>query len=136
MRIYNGKAASVEMPLFGDDVRVVAPGHGLSRDFMPNDTFLHLVAQSYEEDELALIVSGPFEINMMAKFPSLAPMVVQSIDEAIKRFAPKEEEIVVAEETQKEPEAVGEGEDFVVAEDEETQKEPVAVKKKAAFKRK
>lgn len=100
MRIYNGKSASIEVPLYGDKVRVVAPGFGLSQDFMPNDNFLQLIAQAYEEDQIALIVSGPFEINMLAKFPTLAPMTVQSLDEAISRFV-SEDEVVEAKEEDK-----------------------------------
>lgn len=89
MKIYNGKTGVIELPLVGD-IRILAPSKSLSQDFMPNDKFLELVAKSYESHEIALVVSGHFEMNMLASFPALSSMVCQSVDEAISRFAPKE----------------------------------------------
>ena len=62
---------------------------------MPSDDFLTLVASTFDETEIALIVAGAFEINMCAKNPACTPLVCQSLDEAIERFnpTPKEEEV-------------------------------------------
>ena len=86
MRIYNGKNSQVDLPLATQ--RLSIPSHSVSKDFMPNNEFLSLLASSYDEKELALIVSGPYEINMCANIPAIVTLVVQSLDEAIARFNP------------------------------------------------
>lgn len=102
MRIYNAKNSLIELPLSGG-ARITVGSHSISKDFMPSDYFLGLVASTFEKDEIALIVSGPYEINMCAKNPAVSDKVVQTLDEAIARFSPKkeikvEEEVVVPEE--------------------------------------
>jgi outer membrane biosynthesis protein TonB len=86
MRIYNAKNSQIDLPCGG--VRLTIQAKGLSRDFMPSEEFLNLIAASYERTELALIVGGPFEMNMCAKNAAVTDLVVQSIDEAIQRFNP------------------------------------------------
>jgi hypothetical protein len=101
MRIYNAKNSQIDLPCGG--VRLTIQAKGLSRDFMPSEEFLNLIAASYERTELALIVGGPFEMNMCAKNAAVTDLVVQSIDEAIQRFNPTPVE-VKTEEPIKEPE--------------------------------
>lgn len=84
MRIYNGKNSQVDLPLATQ--RISIPAHSVSKDFMPNNEFLSLLASSYDDKELALIVSGPYEINMCANIPAIVTLVVQSLDEAVARF--------------------------------------------------
>lgn len=118
MRIYNGKNSQLDLPLSGA-TRLVVPALSVSKDFLPSDYFLTMIAQCYEEKDLALIVSGPWEINMCAKNPACNPMVVNTLDEAIERFnpQPKEEKVVVKEEVEAEPEVVqAEKEEKVVEE--------------------
>lgn len=120
MRIYNGKNSQLDLPLSGA-ARLVVPAHSVSKDFLPSDYFLTMIAQCYEDKDLALIVSGPWEINMCAKNPACNPMVVNTLDEAIERFnpQPKEEKVVVVmEEVETEPEVVqaGKEEEMVVEE--------------------
>ena len=90
MRIYNGTKSQVNLPL--GTQRLTIPSHTVSGDFMPNNDFLSLLVSSYGYDELALIVSGPFEITLCSSIPSCAGFVVQSLEEAIERFTPKTEE--------------------------------------------
>ena len=93
MRIYNGKKSQVDLPLSGDVRISIGPG-SVSRDVMPSQEFLSLVATSYDETELALIIGGPYEVNMCAHIPAVAPLIVQSLDAAIQRFqGPKAEPI-------------------------------------------
>jgi hypothetical protein len=79
---------------------------------MPSNEFLSLLVSSYDYNELALIVSGPFEINMCAGVSGSVGFVVQSLDEAIERFAPKEcpkcnqDPCVCNKEKEKEPQPV------------------------------
>jgi len=90
MRIYNAKKSQLDLPLAGSRVTIAA--HTISKDVLPNDDFLTMIAQSFTEKEIALIVSGPYEINMCAKNPACTPLIVQSLDQAIARFNEKKEE--------------------------------------------
>ena len=92
MRIYNAKKSQMDLPI-GSNTRLTIPSHSVSKDIMPSDDFLTLVASTFDETEIALIVAGAFEINMCAKNPACTPLVCQSLDEAIERFnpTPKEE---------------------------------------------
>lgn len=90
MRIYNGKNSQVDIPITNTMRLTVAP-HSVSKDFLPNDEFLTIVPTAYTDKDIALIVGGPYEINMCAKAPAAASLVVQSLDEAIERFTPKSE---------------------------------------------
>lgn len=89
MRVYNGTKSQINLPLSGTQ-RITIPAHSVSGDIMPSNEFLSLLVSSYDYNELALIVSGPFEINMCAGVSGSVGFVVQSLDEAIERFAPKE----------------------------------------------
>lgn len=82
----------MDLPI-GSNTRLTIPSHSVSKDIMPSDDFLTLVASTFDETEIALIVAGAFEINMCAKNPACTPLVCQSLDEAIERFnpTPKEE---------------------------------------------
>lgn len=84
----------MDLPI-GSNTRLTIPSHSVSKDIMPSDDFLTLVASTFDETEIALIVAGAFEINMCAKNPACTPLVCQSLDEAIERFnpTPKEEEV-------------------------------------------
>ena len=88
----------MDLPI-GSNTRLTIPSHSVSKDIMPSDDFLTLVASTFDETEIALIVAGAFEINMCAKNPACTPLVCQSLDEAIERFnpTPKEEEEVKPE---------------------------------------
>ena len=101
MRIYNGKKSQVDLPLATQ--RLSIPSHSVSKDFMPNNEFLSLLASSYDDTELALIVSGPYEINMCANIPAVVTLVVQSLDEAIARFNPPANAALKKEEPKPEP---------------------------------
>ena len=85
MRIYNGTKTSIDLPLTLDQILTIG-SHSVSKDFMPSNAFLSLIASAYDEKELALIVSGPYELNMCASMPVLAPMIVQTLDQAVERF--------------------------------------------------
>lgn len=143
MRIYNGTNSQVDLPLAGSQRITIAP-KSVSGDIMSSTELLSLLVTSYTTDELALVVSGPFEINQCAQIPTSASYVVQSLDEAIKRFAPKDEE--KKEETvsepvvEPEPEPVDEAEEEVKEEVEsnpeaEEEKEEEAPKKKKGGKK-
>lgn len=90
MRIYNGKNSQVDMPL-ANGQRITIASKSVSGDIMPSNEFLSLLVTSYDYSEIALIVSGPFEINMCSQVSCCAGFVVNSLEEAIERFVPKEE---------------------------------------------
>ena len=101
MRIYNGTKSQLGIPL-SNLVKLTIGPNSVSQDFLPNETFMNTIAASFTDKQIALVVSGPFAFNFCAKFPSLTPMIAQSLDEAIKRFYPalnknKSDEKVVKE---------------------------------------
>ena len=96
MRIYNGTNSQLDLPLSGTQ-RISVPPHSVSGDIMPSNEFLSLLVSSFDYSEIALIVSGPYEINMCAGVSGSVGFVAQSLDEAIERFAEKEDVMPVAE---------------------------------------
>lgn len=91
MRIYNGKKTQLDLPL-GGTTRILVQPFSVSKDFLPSDYFLLMMAQCFTKDDLAIIISGPTEINLCAKNPACSEMVVQSLEEAISRFNSPEED--------------------------------------------
>ena len=92
MRIYNGTNSNVDIPLSGIQRLQISP-KSVSGDFLPSNEFLSLLVTGYDYKEIALIVSGPYEINMCSGVPGAVGFVVQSLEEAIERFNPKEEKV-------------------------------------------
>lgn len=104
MRIYNGTGAQIDVPLTPSQRLIIAPRQ-VSQEFLPNDRFIELMACCYTAEQIALVVNGPFEINMCSRVASVAPMVATSVDEAIRRFLGEETvvpEVVDTEEVKNE----------------------------------
>jgi len=93
MRIYNGTKSQLDLPLSGIQRISIAP-HAVSGDILPSTEFLSLMVTSFDYSEIALIVSGPYEINMCANVSGCAGFIAQSLEEAIERFSNKEEKKV------------------------------------------
>lgn len=123
MRIYNGTNSQLDLPLSGTQ-RISVPPHSVSGDIMPSNEFLSLLVSSFDYSELALIVSGPYEINMCAGVSGSVGFVAQSLDEAIERFAKKEDVMPVEEEVEEKTEEQIEAEVKPVVEEEN---EPVCM---------
>ena len=99
MGIFNGTSYQRGLPEAGND-RLTIPPKSPSGNIMCGSDFLSLLITSYDTSEVAIIVSGPFEISACAKVPAAVNYVVQSLDEAIQRFSipvEKVEEPVVEE---------------------------------------
>lgn len=92
MRIYNGTKSMLDLPLTGMQ-RLSIPPHAVSGDFMPTNNFLSLLVTTFDYSELAVIVSGPYEISMCAGVPGSVGFVVQTLEEAIERFSEKSPEV-------------------------------------------
>ena len=88
MRIYNGTKSMLDLPLTGIQ-RLSIPPLAVSGDFMPTNEFLSLLVTTFDYNELAIIVSGPYEISMCAGVSGTVGFVVQSLEEAIERFTEK-----------------------------------------------
>ena len=88
MRIYNGTKSQLDLPLTGTQ-RIQIPSRSVSGDILPNNEFLSLLVASYDYSEIALIVSGPYEINMCSQVSGAVGFVASSLEEAIVRFTPK-----------------------------------------------
>ena len=85
MRIYNGTNSLIDLPIT-NRVRLTIPAHSVSKEFMPSDDFINLIVRVYQSSDIALIISGPYELNMCAKNPSVTPLIVHTLDEAVIRF--------------------------------------------------
>ena len=95
MRIYNAKRAQIEMPL-SNGTKLVIPGNSISGEFMPNSTVISVFMASYTPAEVAFVISGPYEISMLSNFAGSGAYVVSSVEEAVARFAPKEDPTTTA----------------------------------------
>lgn len=102
MRIYNGTKSQLDLPLSGIQRISIAP-HAVSGDILPSTEFLSLMVTSFDYSEIALIVSGPYEINMCANVSGCAGFIAQSLEEAIERFSNKEEKKVEENKVEEEP---------------------------------
>lgn len=118
MRIYNGKNSQVDIPLATQ--RVTIGPKSVSKDLMPSTEMLQLLSTSFDDSEIALIVSGPTELNLCAGVPSCTPLVVQSLDEALVRFNGGDVKPEPKPEKKEEPVV----EEPVVEEKEEKEEEP------------
>lgn len=145
MRIYNGTNSQLNLP-FSAKERITIEPMSPSGNIMCSNEFLSLLISSYTTDEVAIIVSGPFEINACANVPAAVNYVVQSLDEAIQKFAipsdeaketvePKVEEEVadelIPQATEEEVEA-----ESVTEEEPKPEVEAVVTKKKNGKKKK
>ena len=90
MRIYNATKAQIEMPL-SNGTKLVISSNTVSGEFMPNSTIISVFMSTYTTSEIAFIVSGPYEIAMLSNFVGSGEYVVSSVEEAVARFAPKED---------------------------------------------
>ena len=91
MRIYNAKNSQIDIPLVAGGERLTVAAKSVSRDFMPNKDFLSLIAPAFDYNELALIVSGPYEISMCSQVSCIPGFVVNSLEDAILRFTKGED---------------------------------------------
>ena len=91
MRIYNGTNSQVNLPFVGKE-RISIEPKSVSGNIGCTNELISLIVTSYTTDELAIVVAGPYELSMTSSNPVAVNYVVQSLDEAIQRFAPKSEE--------------------------------------------
>jgi outer membrane biosynthesis protein TonB len=91
MRIYNGTKSTLTLPFSGGENLTIA-SKTPSGNVLCSKEFLTMLVTSYNTDEVAIIASGPFELTACANVPTATNYVVQSLDEAIKRFNPVVEE--------------------------------------------
>lgn len=91
MRIFNGTKSQVNLPYAGGQRISISP-MSVSGNVGPTDELISLIVTAYRDDELAIIVSGPYELTATSRNPVAVSYVVQSLDEAVKKFAIKTEE--------------------------------------------
>ncbi len=96
MRIYNGTDSQVSLPYAGKE-RISIEPRSVSGNLGITNDLISLIVTSFTTDELAIIVAGPYELSMTSSNPVAVNYVVQSLDEAIERFAPKEKPAAVEE---------------------------------------
>lgn len=91
MRIFNGTKSQVNLPYAGGQRISISP-MSVSGNVGPTDELISLIVTAYRDDELAIIVSGPYELTATSRNPVAVSYVVQSLDEAVQKFAIKTEE--------------------------------------------
>ena len=91
MRIFNGTNSQVNLPFVGKE-RISIEPMSVSGNIGCTNELISLIVTSYTTDELAIVVAGPYELSMTSSNPVAVNYVVQSLDEAIQRFAGKKEE--------------------------------------------
>lgn len=125
MRIFNGTKSQVSLPYAGGQRINIGP-MSVSGNVGSTDELIALIVTAFKDDELAIIVSGPYELSIASRNPVAVSYVVQSLDDAIRRFS-KEEEApkveIVEEKKAEEPVATP-------TPTEEKKAEPVAEKKR------
>lgn len=87
MRIYNATNAQMNIPYPGGSVSI-AP-HSVSGNIGANTQTISMLVSAFKTEEIAFIVSGPFELNLCSSIPTVVNYVVQSIEEAIEKLEPK-----------------------------------------------
>ena len=93
MRIYNGTNSQVSLPYAGKE-RISIEPKSVSGNLGITNDLISLIVTSFTTDELAIVVAGPYELSMTSSNPVAVNYVVQSLEEAIQRFAPKTPEKV------------------------------------------
>lgn len=91
MRVFNNRRDQLDLPLAGD-VRISISGKSISENILGTAEFLTRLITTFTTDEIAFIVSGPFELSMCANIPTCTNYVVQSVAEAVERFRDKSED--------------------------------------------
>jgi len=116
MRIFNGTKLQVTLPYAGGQKITIDP-MSVSGNVGPTDELISLIVTAYKDDELAIIVSGPYELATASRNPVAVSYIVQTLDEAIRRFSkelpkPEEKKVVVEEKkVEEKPEPVKEEEE-------------------------
>lgn len=112
MRVYNNTTSSLSLPLeSGAQFEINAKS--VSGEILGSNKFLTTVISNFTTDEIAFIVNGPWELTLCANIPTCTNYVVQTLEEAVERFAPKEEvkpEIKIENKNENEVEPVCESE--------------------------
>lgn len=97
MRLYNGTSSSINLPLNNGQRLIVGP-KSVSGQFLPSVEFLMLIVSAYSRNDLALIMSGPTEIQMCSSVSTIPGYIAQSVEEAVERFNPVKPETVTVQE--------------------------------------
>ena len=98
MRIFNATNSVLTLPLTGSQNLIVQP-KSVSQEFMGSNAFLSMLVTSFTNRQIAIVISGPYELNVCANIPTAVNYTVQTLDDAIKRFCLKKD-------VKKEPEKV------------------------------
>ena len=124
MRIFNGTKSQVSLPYAGGQRINIGP-MSVSGNVGSTDELIALIVTAFKDDELAIIVSGPYELSIASRNPVAVSYIVQSLDDAIRRFSKEEEapKVEIVEEKKAE-------EPVIVPTAEEKKAEPVAEKKR------
>lgn len=85
MRIYNPRKFPLNLPLDSGARLLVGPEE-VSVSFMPSTRFLNLLVTTFSKNDLVLIVDGRSEYDLCSSVSAVPGYVVNSVEEALKRF--------------------------------------------------
>lgn len=85
MRIYNPRKFPLNLPLDSGARLLVGPEE-VSISFMPSTRFLNLLVTTFSKNDLVLIVDGRSEYDLCSSVSAVPGYVVNSVEEALKRF--------------------------------------------------
>ena len=129
MRIFNGTKSQVILPYAGGQKISIDP-MSVSGNVGPTDEFVALIVTSYTDKELALIVSGPYELATASRNPVAVSYIVQTLDEAVRRFSPEAPKVEKTVEPKKEEPVVEDPKPTTEAKEETSTDDPKPVEKK------
>lgn len=84
MRIFNATNSTLSVP-WGTQRLSIGP-KSFSGDILGTPEFIKSLITVYNEDELAILVGGPFELSMCASVPACVIYVAQTADEIYRKF--------------------------------------------------
>ena len=84
MRIFNATNSTLSVP-WGTQRLSIGP-KSFSGDILGTPEFIKSLITVYNEDELAILVGGPFELSMCASVPACVIYVAQTDDEIYRKF--------------------------------------------------
>lgn len=100
MRVYNATKYQLTVPISRGKYITIKP-YSCSTEFIGTSYLVSILVSTKSSDEVAIICAGPSDLALCANVSSAAAYVVQTLDDAIKRFLPEGVRAEKVEEPQK-----------------------------------
>lgn len=90
MKIFNATNSLLDLPYGMNRLRIQP--RSFSQEIMGTTDFIQTLVMSYNTEEVAILVGGPYELGMCASVPVSVGYVVQTTDEIVQRFGLEKKE--------------------------------------------